>query len=105
MAHRKSVNTIQPDTSSEVSWLLKQCKSSKFVKFDTSSEVRWLLKHLRALNSGLFDRSSEAKELVKQAKKEKVETYFDFDINYQLLDSYADVVYYKEQLDRLKRFK
>ena len=44
----------------------------------------------------------KAKELVKQAKKEKVETYFDFDINYQLLDSYADVVYYKEQLERLK---
>ena len=30
------------------------------------------------------------------------DTYFDFDINYQLLDSYADVVYYKEQLERLK---
>ena len=45
---------------------------------------------------------TKAKELVKQAKKEKVEAYFDFDINYQLLDSYADVVYYKEQLERLK---
>ena len=45
----------------------------------------------------------KAKELIKQAKKEKVETYFDFDINYQLLDSYADVVYYKEQLERLKQ--
>ena len=45
---------------------------------------------------------TKAKELVKVAKKEKVEAYFDFDINYQLLDSYADVVYYKEQLERLK---
>ena len=45
---------------------------------------------------------TKAKELIKQAKKEKVEAYFDFDINYQLLDSYADVVYYKEQLERLK---
>ena len=45
---------------------------------------------------------TKAKELVKVAKKEKVEAYFDFDINYQILDSYADVVYYKEQLDRLK---
>ena len=45
---------------------------------------------------------TKAKELVKQAKKEKVEAYFDFDINYQLLDSYADVAYYKEQLERLK---
>ena len=45
---------------------------------------------------------TKAKELIKQAKKEKIETFFDFDINYQLLDSYADVVYYKEQLERLK---
>ena len=44
----------------------------------------------------------KAKELVKTAKKEKVDAYFDFDIEYQLLDSYADVVYYKEQLERLK---
>jgi len=45
---------------------------------------------------------TKAKELIKQAKKEKVKACFDFDINYQLLDSYADVVYYKEQLERLK---
>ena len=45
---------------------------------------------------------TKAKELIKLAKKEKVETSFDFDINYQVLDSYADVVYYKEQLERLK---
>ena len=45
---------------------------------------------------------TKAKELIKNAKKEKIEAYFDFDINYQLLDSYADVVYYKEQLERLK---
>ena len=44
----------------------------------------------------------KAKELIKEAKKEKVEHCFDFDIEYQQLDSYADVVYYKEQLERLK---
>jgi len=45
---------------------------------------------------------TKAKELIKQAEEEKVEHCFDFDIDYQLLDSYADVVYYKEQLERLK---
>ena len=45
---------------------------------------------------------TKAKELIKNAKKESIEAYFDFDIDYQLLDSYADVVYYKEQLERLK---
>ena len=45
---------------------------------------------------------AKAKELIKVAKKENIEAYFDFDIDYQLLDSYADVVYYKEQLERLK---
>ena len=45
---------------------------------------------------------AKTKELIAQAKKEEVETYFDFDINYQLLDSYADVIYYKEGLERLK---
>ena len=44
----------------------------------------------------------KAKDLIKQAKKEKVAAYFDFDINYQILDSYADVVYYKDQVERLK---
>lgn len=45
---------------------------------------------------------TKAKELIKVAKKENVKYYFDFDIEYQLLDSYADVAYYKEQLERLK---
>ena len=45
---------------------------------------------------------TKAKELIKQAKKEKVAYYFDFDIEYQLLDSYADVIYYKDSLERLK---
>ena len=44
----------------------------------------------------------KAKDLIKQAEKEKIEAYFDFDINYQLLDSYADVIYYKDGLERLK---
>lgn len=45
---------------------------------------------------------TKSKELIKQAEFEKVKYCFDFDIEFQLLDSYADVVYYKEQLDRLK---
>lgn len=45
---------------------------------------------------------AKSKELIKQAKKEKVEYYFDFDMDTQVLDSYEDVVYYKEQLERLK---
>jgi len=44
----------------------------------------------------------KSKELIKQADKEKVKYYFDFDIDHQVLDSYADIVYYKEQLERLK---
>ena len=45
---------------------------------------------------------TKAKELIKEAKKEKVAYYFDFNIEYQLLDSYADVIYYKDALERLK---
>ena len=45
---------------------------------------------------------TKVKDLIKEAKKEKVEHYFDFDIDYQELDSYKDVIYYKEQLERLK---
>ncbi len=45
---------------------------------------------------------AKSKDLIKQAKKEKVECYFDFNIDYQLLDSYSDVVYYKDALERLK---
>ncbi len=44
----------------------------------------------------------KSKTLIKQATAEKVKCCFDFDIEYQELDSYADVVYYKEQLERLK---
>lgn len=44
----------------------------------------------------------KSSSLIKQAKKENVIRDFDFDIEYQVLDSYADVVYYKEQLERLK---
>ena len=39
----------------------------------------------------------------KQQKYRSIDSlYFDFDIEAQVLDSYADVVYYKEQLERLK---
>ena len=44
----------------------------------------------------------KGKNIIKQAKKEKIDIDFDFDINDEELDSYQDVVYYKEQLERLK---
>ena len=45
---------------------------------------------------------TKTKNIVKQAKKEKINLDFDFEIDPQELDSYKDVIYYKEQLDRLK---
>ena len=44
----------------------------------------------------------KTKSIVKQAKKENLDIDFDFEINSQELDSYQDVIYYKEQLERLK---
>lgn len=43
-------------------------------------------------------------ELITKAEAEKVAYYFDFDMNIDIqeLDSYEDVIYYKEQLERLK---
>ena len=45
---------------------------------------------------------TKTKNIIKQAKKEKLDLDFDFEIDPQELDSYKDVIYYKEQLDRLK---
>ena len=45
---------------------------------------------------------AKTKNIIELAKKEKIELDFDFEINPQELDSYKDVVYYKDQLDRLK---
>lgn len=45
---------------------------------------------------------SKTKNIVNQAKKDQIDLDFDFEINPQVLDSYKDVIYYKEQLDRLK---
>ncbi|MBQ2872524.1 MAG: alanine--tRNA ligase [Bacilli bacterium] len=45
---------------------------------------------------------AKTKNIIKQAKKEKIDLDFDFEINPQVLDSYKDVIYYKEQLERLK---
>ena len=45
---------------------------------------------------------TKTKGIIKQAKKEKLDLDFDFEINPQELDSYQDVIYYKEQLERLK---
>ena len=44
----------------------------------------------------------KTKNIIKQAKKEKIDIDFDFEVNPQALDSYQDVIYYKEQLERLK---
>ena len=44
----------------------------------------------------------KSKTLIQKAAEENVKYCFDFDIEFQVLDSYADVVYYKEQLERLK---
>ena len=45
---------------------------------------------------------TKTKNIINQAKKEKINIDFDFEINPQDLNSYKDIVYYKEQLDRLK---
>ena len=45
---------------------------------------------------------AKTKNIIKQAKKEKIDLDFDFEMNPQVLDSYEDVLYYKEQLERLK---
>lgn len=45
---------------------------------------------------------TKTKNIIKEAKKEKIDLDFDFEITPQELDSYEDVIYYKEQLDRLK---
>ena len=44
----------------------------------------------------------KTKNIVKQAEKENLDIDFDFELNNQELDSYQDVIYYKEQLERLK---
>lgn len=47
---------------------------------------------------------TKSKELIEKAEASEVSYCFDFDfnINAQVLDSYDDVIYYKEQLERLK---
>ena len=45
---------------------------------------------------------AKTKNIIKQAKKEKIDLDFDFEIDPQELDSYRDVIYYREQLERLK---
>ena len=45
---------------------------------------------------------TKSKELIRQATKEKIPYQFDFNLESKTLDSYADVVYYKEQLENLK---
>ncbi len=44
----------------------------------------------------------KAKNIIKEAKKEKIDIDFDFGIDPQEFDSYQDIIYYKEQLERLK---
>lgn len=45
---------------------------------------------------------TKTKNIIEQAKKEQIKLDFDFAINNKNLESYQDVVYYKEQLERLK---
>lgn len=44
----------------------------------------------------------KSKELINQAKKEKIPCDFDFNLITKNLDSYATIVYYKEQVEVLK---
>ena len=44
----------------------------------------------------------KAKNILKEATNEKIKLEFDFSINDEELDSYRDVVYYKDQLEGLK---
>ena len=69
----------------------------------TGSNIKKQLKEIiKPYTEEISKLLAKSKELIKQAKKEKVEYYFDFDMDAQILDSYEDVVYYKEQLERLK---
>ena len=63
-----------------------------------------LSKIVKPYNDEITKLLQKAKNIIKQAKKEQVLLDFDFDFNLnpQELDSYKDVIYYKEQLDRLK---
>ena len=45
---------------------------------------------------------SKTKNIIKQAKKEQIDIDLDFELDKQELDSYKDVIYYKEQLELLK---
>jgi len=44
----------------------------------------------------------KTKTIIKQAKQEKIDLDFDFELPSKDLNSYKDIVYYKEQLERLK---
>ena len=45
---------------------------------------------------------TKTKTIVTEAQKEKIEIDFDFELNSKELNGYEDIVYYKEQLERLK---
>ena len=45
---------------------------------------------------------TKTKGIIEQAKKENIELDFDFESDSQELNSYQNIVYYKEQLERLK---
>ena len=45
---------------------------------------------------------TKTKQIVTDAKKEEIELDFDFELNNNELSSYKDIVYYKEQIERLK---
>ena len=64
-----------------------------------SSELKKIVKPYTDEITKLLEKT---KNIIKQAKKEKIDIDFDFELNQQDLDSYQDVIYYKEQLERLK---
>ena len=61
-----------------------------------------LKKVVKPYNEEIEKLLTKGKNIIKQAKKEKIEIDFDFSMSDEYLDSYADVIYYKEQLERLK---
>jgi len=69
----------------------------------TSNKIeKELKKVVKPYNDEIEKLLNKGKNIIKQAKKEKIEIDFDFNMTDEYLDSYADVIYYKDQLERLK---
>ena len=69
----------------------------------TSKNIKDELKKvIKPYNDEITKLLTKVKNIIQEAKKEKIKLDFDFEIDPQELDSYKDVLYYKEQLERLK---